>query len=408
MEGRLPTPRIAFTLFLITFVLNLLIGAILISISTDIGLLLSEPLAVLLPTLLLTFALRFDVHKTLRLRLPSLVDVLLALPLAFSLIILNDQLTNLTSQIMPLDPDIQEGMVRLLRTNTPYEWIVKILGIGVGAAVAEEVLFRGFIQRGLEQGLRRPSAILLTSFLFAVMHLIPQGIPSYLLAGIVLGITALATESIVVPVIIHFIFNMSALVMLNVADVETLGQPIWIPSGILVPALLIFGMTLGYYVRKIADLPEQQPSLPTQTGTPFVMDLPSESDSMARVPAERRRLGWLAVGCAIIVGTLIILSLFAVSLYNIYSREIHASWIETIQLEIVRLTPESERTRVEEGFVALSTVNERGTLSLSQIGRLNWIYIEASSDGKISSDEVDTLLAEIRSIVQNESSVKHL
>ena len=408
MDGRLPTPRIAFTLFIITFVLNLLVGAILISISTDLGLLLSEPLAVLLPTLLLTFALRFDVHKTLRLQLPSLVDVVLALPLAFSLIILNDQLTNLTSQIMPLDPGLQEGMVRLLRTNTPYEWMIKILGIGVGAAVAEEVLFRGFIQRGLEQGLRRPSAILLTSFLFAVMHLIPQGIPSYLLAGIVLGITALATGSIVVPVIIHFIFNMSALVMLNVADIETFGQPIWIPSGILVPALLIFGMTLGYYVRKITDLPETQPSLPSRPETPLVLDLPAESHSMARVPAERRRLGWLAVGCAVSVGTLIILSLFAVSLYNIYSREIHASWIETMQLEVVRLTPESERTRVEEGFAALSTVNEKGSLNLSQIGRLNWIYIEASSDGKISRDEVDALLTEIRSIAESESSVKQL
>ena len=408
MDGRLPTPRIAFTLFIITFVLNLLVGAILISISTDLGLLLSEPLAVLLPTLLLTFALRFDVHKTLRLQLPSLVDVVLALPLAFSLIILNDQLTNLTSQIMPLDPGLQEGMVRLLRTNTPYEWMIKILGIGVGAAVAEEVLFRGFIQRGLEQGLRRPSAILLTSFLFAVMHLIPQGIPSYLLAGIVLGITALATGSIVVPVIIHFIFNMSALVMLNVADIETFGQPIWIPSGILVPALLIFGMTLGYYVRKITDLPETQPSLPSRPETPLVLDLPAESHSMARVPAERRRLGWLAVGCAVSVGTLIILSLFAVSLYNIYSREIHASWIETMQLEVVRLTPESERTRVEEGFAALSTVNEKGSLNLSQIGRLNWIYIEASSDGEISRDEVDALLTEIRSIAESESSVKQL
>ncbi len=408
MQGRLPTPRTAFTLFLVTFVLNLLIGAILISISTDVGLLLSEPLAVLLPTLLLTFALRFDVHKTLRLEVPSLVDVLLALPLAFSLIILNDQLTNLTSQIMPLDPDIQQGMARLLRTNTPYEWLVKILGIGVGAAVAEEVLFRGFIQRGLEQGLRRPSAILLTSFLFAVMHLIPQGIPSYLLAGIVLGITALATGSIVVPIIIHFIFNMSALVMLNLADIETLGQPIWIPSGILVPALLIFGMTLGYYVRKIADIPEPHPPLPPRPATPFVLDSPSESDSMAQIPVERRRLGWLAVGCAVIVGTLVILSLFAVSLYNIYSREIHASWIETMQMEVVRLTPQSERVRVEEGFEALSAVNERGTLDLSQIGRLNWIYIEASSDGEISKDEVDTLLAEIRSIVEAESSVKHL
>jgi hypothetical protein len=223
-----------------------------------------------------------------------------------------------------------------------------------------------------------------------------------------LGITALATGSIVVPVIIHFIFNMSALVLINVAEIETLGQPIWIPAGILVPALLIFGLTLGHYLRKIAALPEQQLPAPPQPDSTLVVDLPSESDSLAKIPPERRRLGWLAVGCAIVLGTLVILSLFAISLYNIYSREIHASWIETMEQEVIRLTPQSEKDRVEEAFQALSTINETSGLNLTQIGRLNWIYLEASSDGAFSRDEVDALLTEIRAIAQSKMPVRRL
>jgi hypothetical protein len=102
------------------------------------------------------------------------------------------------------------------------------------------------------------------------------------------------------------------------------------------------------------------------------------------------------------------LSLFAISLYNIYSREIHASWIETMEQEVIRLTPQSEKDRVEEAFQALSTINETSGLNLTQIGRLNWIYLEASSDGAFSRDEVDALLTEIRAIAQSKMPVRRL
>jgi membrane protease YdiL (CAAX protease family) len=97
--------------------------------------------------------------------------------------------------------------------------------------------------------MRRASAVLLTSFLFMALHILP--LPSFLAAGLVLGVTALATGSIVVPVVIHFLNNASALALLNLAGLETLGDPVWIPPGILVPAVAIFVLSLGYYARRL-------------------------------------------------------------------------------------------------------------------------------------------------------------
>ena len=108
----------------------------------------------------------------------------------------------------------------------------------MAAAVSEEILFRGFIQTSLERGsLGRGGAIFLTSFLFAAIHLIPQGMPSYVLAGVVLGITAVATESILIPIVIHAVNNTAAILLLNVADMDSLGQPDWIPPQILDPGV---------------------------------------------------------------------------------------------------------------------------------------------------------------------------
>jgi membrane protease YdiL (CAAX protease family) len=413
MKDKLPGPSAAFGLFLLAALLNVVFSLILFSISEDLGVVVSEPLAILIPTLLLVRFLRLDAGKTLRLKLPSAMDLLLALPLAFSLTVLTDQLSNLTSQVYPLPEQFQEGMIRLLRAENAYDWVIRVLGIGLGAAVSEELLFRGFIQKGLERGLGRSAGVLLTAVLFALMHLIPQGILSYVFAGIVLGTIALATESILIPMVVHFIYNVSAVALLSLYDVETLGRPVWIPPGILIPALLIFGLTFGYFVRKAAEAPSpQQPSLPlAPPAPPDSMDVTPAPLGLAAVAPQRRRLGWLVVGCAAAGGTLLILSLFSYTVYQAHSPTILASMVETMQQDVLRsLSPgaSSRAAGVEEEFDALAEVARNGRLGLMQLGRLNWTLAKARSDGLVSMEEIDAIVEEIRSLVRGGTPVRRL
>ncbi len=81
------------------------------------------------------------------------------------------------------------------------------------------------------------------------LHILP--LPSFAVAGMVLGLTALSTRSIVVPVVIHFLNNASALALVNLAGLETLGDPIWIPAEILLPAMAIFALCVFYYSRRL-------------------------------------------------------------------------------------------------------------------------------------------------------------
>ena len=250
--AKLSPAAAAFALFFVVLMANIGMGQAVsvLGISAD-WLLVATPLVLLVFTALFVFGLRLDPKETLLLRLPTWPDFLMAIPLAFSFVILSDQLSTLTSDLVPaeLSEQLREVQLRWLRASTPAEWAGKLATIGAGAAISEELMFRGFVQSAFSRTMRRASAVLWTSFLFMALHILP--LPSFAAAGLVLGLTALATRSIVVPVVIHFLNNASAMALVNLAGLETLGDPVWIPPGILIPAVAIFVLCLSYYARRL-------------------------------------------------------------------------------------------------------------------------------------------------------------
>jgi membrane protease YdiL (CAAX protease family) len=249
---KLPSIAAGLALFVTVFLSNLAMGRLVAAFELDPEwLLVLTPLVLLSLTLLFVFGFRLDPKETLLLRLPALPDWVMAVPLAISLVVLSDQLSALTNDLIPeeLAEQLRQIQLRWLRASSPGEWLAKLSTIGAGAAISEELMCRGFIQSAFGRALRGTSAVVWTSFLFMALHILP--LPSFIVAGLVLGLTALSTRSIVVPVLIHFLYNSSALVLVNLAGLETLGDPIWIPPEILLPAIAIFVLCLIYYSRRL-------------------------------------------------------------------------------------------------------------------------------------------------------------
>ena len=71
----------------------------------------------------------------------------------------------------------------------------------------EEIIYRGFVlQRGI--ALLKPwQAILLSSMLFAVAHQTPSQIMFAFFAGIVFSILVEKTGLLIIPIIVHIIWN---------------------------------------------------------------------------------------------------------------------------------------------------------------------------------------------------------
>jgi membrane protease YdiL (CAAX protease family) len=388
-NGRFPTPGAAALLFAIVMASNLGLGFLARRLdAAENWLLLATPLTMLFWTGLASWVGRIDVKAALLLRLPSRADVIMAVPLSLSVVILSLQLSSLTEDWVP--QDIQREMLRIARVSGPAEWVLKLASIGLGAAVSEELLCRGFIQNALLTSMRRSTAVVATSFLFMMLHVIP--LPSFAAAGLVLGLVALATRSIVVPILIHFLHNAAALVLANFTDLGTLGEPVWIPDTILIPAVLIFALTMGFYGwRLVADTS----AAPAASEPPRSSRVPSVLEELASVPEGRRRLGWLVVAAAVLLGVSVLLLLFGYTLYLTRPETLHAAVVERLATDCRgKLAPEasSRASELDQAFASLAALNERGALSWNGLWRVGTAYLAASADGIIDVNEVDGIL----------------
>lgn len=87
-----------------------------------------------------------------------------------------------------------------------------LLLLAVVPAVAEEIIFRGIIGRGLTARYGLVSGIIMTSMLFGIAHGHPAHAVSVIPLGIVMHVLYVATRSIWAPMLFHFCNNAFAIV----------------------------------------------------------------------------------------------------------------------------------------------------------------------------------------------------
>lgn len=131
----------------------------------------------------------------------------------------------------------------------------------------------------------------------------------------------------------------------------------------------------------------------------FLRSAPSFSQELESVPRGRRRLGWLVVAAAIVLGTSVLLLLFFSSIYMSNPPAMQATFIEALSQETrSRLDPQAmERSEeLDATFASLSAANDAGSLGWRQLFRVARVYATASADGTIDSGDVDSLLEAVR------------
>lgn len=121
-------------------------------------------------------------------------------------------LKTLLEQYHPLTSELQKQM--LGGDTSVGNRLRFILVLGLLPALCEELAFRGFILTGLSRRFRPWTAILLSSFLFALYQMnVFQFVPHFIF-GVVLALLVLRTGSVLTAVVFHLVYN--CLVMLPV------------------------------------------------------------------------------------------------------------------------------------------------------------------------------------------------
>ena len=95
-----------------------------------------------------------------------------------------------------------------LKMESFSEFLLSILLVGLSAAVGEELLFRGIVQRYLVANTSSPHiGILIASLLFGIFHMQLSRFLPLTFLGLLLGYSYYYTKSIWVPILLHLANN---------------------------------------------------------------------------------------------------------------------------------------------------------------------------------------------------------
>jgi membrane protease YdiL (CAAX protease family) len=130
----------------------------------------------------------------------------LLLSLASLFVVVSD-LSGYMHQLWPRPEFWQEAILRFYVAETWPEYLFRLFAAGILAGFCEEFAFRGFLQTIFTQRLGRDVGILLTSFLFALIHLDPWNFLSLFLLGLFLGYLVCLAGNLWIAIFIHFLFN---------------------------------------------------------------------------------------------------------------------------------------------------------------------------------------------------------
>lgn len=127
--------------------------------------------------------------------------------------------------------------------QTPLEWALALVALVALPAVAEELFFRGCVQRALAERMHPLAACLAASLLFTLMHGSLAGLPAHLGISLLLGACLMGGGSLGACMLLHGAYNAAAL-WWSLRPVE----PAW-------PATLACGLLLASFLMGMLRRP---------------------------------------------------------------------------------------------------------------------------------------------------------
>jgi len=190
-------------LYSVVAVLLITIGSFVQQKNFNSGILITEFILILAPSLLLLVIRQHDIKKVLRLNRVNFLNLFIIFSMmAFTMWIV--AIINIFNLWIIKSIFGKVVVAELPISQTPL--LVNILIIGGSAGICEEVMFRGVIQRSFEK-FGAFLSIVITAFLFGLFHLDFQKLVGTFLLGILIGFIVYRTDSLFAGMFAHFTNN---------------------------------------------------------------------------------------------------------------------------------------------------------------------------------------------------------
>ncbi|MEJ2615388.1 MAG: CPBP family intramembrane metalloprotease [Ignavibacteriaceae bacterium] len=188
-------------------------------------------LFILLPALVFAKWIYEDVSTIIRFKLPDwkefalfTLGIVILTPLLQNYLYIQNYIVAYLAKISPffqniksaldsLDKMIENTYGDLLSTNNFLEGIFVVVIVSIVPAICEETMFRGFIQKSFEFKLKPFWAALITAIFFGLYHFNPYGLIPLIGLGFYFGFAAYTSNSIFIPMTLHFLNNFAAIIL---------------------------------------------------------------------------------------------------------------------------------------------------------------------------------------------------
>jgi membrane protease YdiL (CAAX protease family) len=146
--------------------------------------------------------------------------------IGLSISIIGDELDRLVNVIIPA-PEFLGEIAEALKINSMADFIILFFGAVIAATFIEETIIRGFLQQSLEVYQDVTRAVIYSSLAWTIIHGVIYWAIQIFLLGIILGILAWRSNSIIPSIIGHATTNGFSLLFYNINQEKLVGTYLW-------------------------------------------------------------------------------------------------------------------------------------------------------------------------------------
>lgn len=249
-SGQLPTIADAVIVLAIVLLGTFYIGTYAQLKFGFIGVAVQQVIILLVPISFIIY-LKYDLKKTLSIKIPKLSDMIGSIMVWAGTYLLAAMASKILAIIFPSSLEyLGEYNQYFLEQNTILLFII----VGICPAIAEEVLFRGFVFSAMKERWKPWTAILLSSILFGLYHMDIIKFFTTGMLGIAMAYSVYYSNSIITSMCIHFLNNTGSVCALvfpdsigKVYQVLDTEEPALMVSFIIISMLLII---VGRYLLR--------------------------------------------------------------------------------------------------------------------------------------------------------------
>ena len=188
-----------------------------------VGTVIHQSLFLILP-LALSIYVKSDLKKVYSIKIPKVTHILASLLMWVGLFIIMLIVGNIIMSLLPAQQESMGQLEEMLKI--PDNIFLNILIVAAVPAICEEFLFRGFIfssirgktDKDRNNNKRVRNAIIISGIMFGIMHMDLTKLITTSILGIGIAYVVYKTGSIFTGILIHFINNAVAVIIMNYPD----------------------------------------------------------------------------------------------------------------------------------------------------------------------------------------------